>query len=56
MKRSYVSVCYLNGEGVQVIEHHMVGLWKQRRVTLRGEIHKRNLTKFAVGVTGWVFD
>ncbi len=26
--------CYLDGECVQVVEHHMVWLWKQRRVTL----------------------
>lgn len=26
--------CYLDGEGIQVVEHHMVGLWKKRRVTL----------------------
>lgn len=30
----YRGIGYLDGEGVQVIEHHMVGLWKQRRVTL----------------------
>lgn len=29
---------YLDGEGVQVIEHHMVWFWQQSRVTLvRGE-------------------
>lgn len=27
-------IAYLNGEGIQVVQHHVVGLWEQRRVTL----------------------
>lgn len=27
-------ITYLNGEGIQVVQHHVVGLWEQGRVTL----------------------
>lgn len=29
-----IKASHLDGEGVQVIEHHMVRLWEQRWVTL----------------------
>lgn len=32
-------IAYLNGEGIKVVQHHMVGLWQQCRVTLVTKPH-----------------
>lgn len=54
-------IAYLNGKGIKVIQHHVVGLWEQCRVTLETkQNHAMTLLSLCVGfcslevLVGWL--